>query len=229
MTDLVSLKTWLLAHWFGLACIGMYTVLEWWLPRTKWFKANSLIEALANFLKRLLIDRVPLVGIFIRLLASPAPAAAPAQREEPKPPSSALLVLFIGGSLVFGVVLAGCHGYKAPTYGTLAVIAGGADVAVEQLPPACEAIENAAVDAATSRADATAAADALHARCQSTLTTIKGIGLGLKSARDAVHDAPDGQLPTEAGPWLRVLLKQYCDAVPLLALFHISLPGAGLC
>jgi hypothetical protein len=190
-------------------------------------KANSTVELVANLLKAMLVTRVPLVGKVVAVLATPAPApAAPAvaaPEEEPKRSAGgagALLSLLFMGALL----ASGCHGFKAPSYAVMATVASGADVAAQQLPGACEALAKAAVDSADTRAAAKKSSDAVLDRCDSALATLKGIGTGLKTARDAIHDTPDGLPPAEALPWLQLLLKQYCDAVPLLELFRVSLP-----
>jgi hypothetical protein len=70
-----AVLAWLAANWFGCAAVAVYASLEWWLPRTKWFKANSTIEALANVVKATLLSKVPLVGWAASKLATPAATA----------------------------------------------------------------------------------------------------------------------------------------------------------
>ncbi len=67
------MKDYLLAgsppHWVqGLALLA-YAILEWYLPRTNLVKANSVIEGIANSLKRAL-SKVPLVGWAVAQVAS---------------------------------------------------------------------------------------------------------------------------------------------------------------
>lgn len=145
-----------------------------------------------------------------------------------KSPAAAKLAALLPLLLLFGAF--GCHGYKAPTYATLALMDEGADAATKATPPACETAENAAVDAAKAKVDAIAAVAVIHDRCGATLTVLEGIGKGVKTARNSVHDAPVGTLPPDVLSWIAALAKQYCDAVPLLAFFHITLPvPAGVC
>lgn len=71
-------QAWLVANWLGVAAFAVYAALEWFLPRTKWFKANSAVEGLANLAKKALLDRVPLVGFIVSKLATPTtPVADP--------------------------------------------------------------------------------------------------------------------------------------------------------
>ena len=70
-----AVLAWLAANWIGCAAVIVYALLEWWLPRTKWFKANSTIEALANVVKATLLSKVPLVGWVASKLATPAGTA----------------------------------------------------------------------------------------------------------------------------------------------------------
>jgi hypothetical protein len=224
----VHLKALIVANQVGVAALAAWALLEWALPRIKFLKANSTVELVANLLKAMLVTRVPLVGKVVAVLATPAPTPAPppavaAPDEEPKRAAggvNTLLPLLFVGALLAG----GCHGFKAPSYAVMATVASGADVAAQQLPGACEALAKAAVDSADTRVAAKKSSDAVLDRCDSALATLKGIGTGLKTARDAIHDAPDGLPPAEALPWLQLLLKQYCDAVPLLELFRVSLP-----
>jgi hypothetical protein len=133
-------------------------------------------------------------------------------------------------AFLLGLGTMGCHGYKAPTYATLALLDEGANAAAKATPPACETMENAAVDAAKSKDEATTKVASIHERCGAALTVLEGIGKGVKATRNSVHDAPDGALPPDALSWIALLAKQYCDAVPLLAFFHVSLPiPAGVC
>jgi hypothetical protein len=204
-----------------IGLLGALWLLEQILAATNKVRANSITQVVFNALWAWARLRYPLIA---RL----GNVAAPDEKPPTKPGSggggAALMLL----PLVV-LALTGCHGYKAPTYATLATMAGGADVAVQKLPAACEVLEDAAVDAATARAEATEKAGAIHARCESTVTTLQGIGMGLKSVRDAVHDAPDDKPPVGLMPWIQPLMRQYCDAVPLLALFRITLPTLGLC
>lgn len=153
-------------------------------------------------------------------------ALTSAMSTQAKAAAAALLPLLF----LLGAGAGGCHGYKAPTYATLAFMDSGATAAAQATPPACEVLENAAVDAAKTKDVATTAAATIHARCSATLTVLEGIGKGIKTARDSVHDAPDGALPPDALSWIALLARQYCDAVPLLAFFHVTLPiPTGVC
>jgi hypothetical protein len=132
--------------------------------------------------------------------------------------------------LLTTLLSSGCHGYKAPTYATLALMDSGATAAAQATPPACELLENAAVDAAKAKDEANAKSGAIHDRCSATLTVLEGIGKGVKTTRNSVHDAPDAQLPPDVLSWIVLLAKQYCDAVPMLAFFHVTLPTIpGVC
>lgn len=142
----------------------------------------------------------------------------------------ALMACSVMAAIVFSGPLIGCHGFKAAAYATMTGMAGAAGVAAEKLPALCEARENAAVDAATSRTEAIEKSGAVHARCKTTLAVLKPMPDGLTSARDAVHDAPAGADLSAVMPWVRLVVRQYCDAVPLLAAFGYALPTfPGVC
>lgn len=130
--------------------------------------------------------------------------------------------LYIGLAVALG--LTGCHGYKAPAYATLSAMAGAAEATAGQIPPICEGRENAAVDNAKTRDEAMAKTAAIYAQCKTALTVLDGVGHGLKSARDAIHDAPAGADLSSAMPWIKLAVQQYCDAAPLLADFKVNLP-----
>jgi len=71
-----TVQAWLVANWLGVAAFAVYAALEWFLPRTKWFKANSAVEGLANLAKQTILARVPLVSLIVSKLATPtAPVA----------------------------------------------------------------------------------------------------------------------------------------------------------
>lgn len=84
---LITLKTLAAQHAVEIAAVGAYALLEWALPRVKFIQANSGLELLANLAKKALIDRVPLVGRLVTLLATKQPAALPL------PPDSSLRAL----------------------------------------------------------------------------------------------------------------------------------------
>lgn len=58
-------------HYVQLLGLLIYMHVEWILPRTKFFKANSGLEALGNVLKMMLVHKIPLVGKALTAMATP--------------------------------------------------------------------------------------------------------------------------------------------------------------
>lgn len=146
-----------------------------------------------------------------------------------KPSGQAAAASLLPLLIIVGLA-SGCAGYKSPSYATLTTMSSAVGQAAEQLPPICEGRETAAVDSAASKDDAIAKSGAVHAQCKTALASLTGINAGIVSARDAIHDAPTGADLSAVTPWLKLALKQYCDAVPLLAVFGKTLPTfPGVC
>lgn len=186
--------------------------------------AGALLGALGPMFEAGVVTKAVLIGALTGGVSSFYAAWKTGFKQAAGSAAALLPLLFLCGAL------SGCHGYKAPTYAALALMDEGADAAAKATPPACEAAENAAVDAAKAKVDAVAAVAVIHDRCGATLTVLEGIGKGVKTARSSVHDAPDGVLPPDVEAWIAALAKQYCDAVPLLAFLHITLRlPAGVC
>jgi hypothetical protein len=78
-----AIKNWLLqGHppgWLSLLGLLLYAHLEWYLPRTERFKANSGLEGLGNVLKALLVHKVPLIGKVLTAMATKDAPPTPAQ------------------------------------------------------------------------------------------------------------------------------------------------------
>lgn len=85
-----------------------YALVEWVLPRTKIVKANSMVELGANTAKKLLLDRVPVIGRLISLLATPE-AKAVEEALGVVPPAPAAMVLVLASLLS----LSGCAAWKS--------------------------------------------------------------------------------------------------------------------
>jgi hypothetical protein len=185
---------------------------------------GALLGSLGPMFEAGILTKVTLISALCGGAASFLAAWKTGFKQAQSSAAALLPLLFLFGAI------SGCHGYKAPTYATLALMDQGAAAAAQAIPPACELFENAAVDAAKAKGEATTAVAAIHDRCSAALTVLEGIGKGVKTARASVHDAPDGTLPPDALSWIALLAKQYCDAVPLLAFFHVTLPiPAGAC
>lgn len=225
----------------GLVIAAMWGYGARWFTATKWATAHNVIGHLAVTLIGMLISSatpifqsghvtwaalawaaVGVVPTFLAGLNLPAGGA-------PRVATAVVLPLL----LVPMLLVSGCsllQGKKAPEYSTMTAMAGAAGAAAAQLPPICEGQENAAVDAATSKDAAIAAAGAVHARCKTTLAILRGTEDGLVSSRDAIHDAPSGADLSALLPWVRLVVRQYCDAAPLLSDFKIKLPSfPGVC
>lgn len=113
------------AHAFALAnssvlsalAFLLYMALEDYLPRSKRFKANSTLQGLANLAKKVLIDRVPVVGQLVKVLATPEVTPPPAMPAAPPPPPRndrgrihilVLATLGLASGLVVALALNGC-------------------------------------------------------------------------------------------------------------------------
>lgn len=143
---------------------------------------------------------------------------------------ASLVVLMVIAAIGFGLALAGCAGFKAPTYSTLEAVSTAADEAVVHLPEACEITQNAIVDKAASKAAAIADTAVVHNRCLSTLTVLQGVGVGIKDARDTVHAAPDGAAAVDVLAFGAALVRSWCDLKPILALLGYVAPAIkGVC
>jgi hypothetical protein len=89
LAALVYLKQLAIEHHQLILGVLAYAALEWWLPRTDFFKAHSFIEGIANALKRRLLLRVPGLGRVIVFLATPAPTdSSHLQAGDASPPAA---------------------------------------------------------------------------------------------------------------------------------------------
>jgi hypothetical protein len=106
-------KAWVLAHYVAILGVSAYAVLEWVLPRTKLFKADSGLELLANAGKKILLDKIPIVGRLVAFLATQeaTPAAEGAAPRAGGQAGKTDLLLMIG----FGLARSARHGGCATT------------------------------------------------------------------------------------------------------------------
>lgn len=118
---LVFLKAWILANQIGIAAVLGWAALEWGLPRVKFLRANSTVELLANLAKRILLDRVPLVGRVVKVLATPTGDEEPKAKILPGEISkfAFLPILFAASVLVSGCATPAGRAFKACELGKL--------------------------------------------------------------------------------------------------------------
>jgi hypothetical protein len=227
--------------------LGAY-LLRSWTPNTGWLHGalgHSLLVLLSGILgaggeaiAEHGFSRTVLIMAAAGAIGGFLGASNPSARKDGMPPRdgatsgrASLVVLLAIAAIGFAsaLAMAGCHGYKAPTYATLAMLAEGSAQGELAIPPACEALETKAVQAAVDKAAAKASTATIHGRCVSAETVLSGLGTGLKTARDAVKDAPV-DVPPDALAWISTLIKEYCDARPAVAFFGYVLPGVpGVC
>lgn len=79
------LKSGMPPYWVQIGGVILYMHLEWWLPRTSLFKANSVLEGIGNLLEKMLVDRIPLIGKLLTYMAS-QPKAEAVATDIAKPP-----------------------------------------------------------------------------------------------------------------------------------------------
>jgi hypothetical protein len=215
---------------------GLWVVVSFILAKLPKVKSNTTAELVFNFVNPKLlpiIQAIPIVGpllaAILKTLDTPHPPTAMEQPPLKRASGGFALVSIMCGVGFLGIALAallagGCAGVKAPTYNTLTTVVKAVDLARGQLPNACEAAENAAVDAAKSRAESITAAGQIHAKCELALQYIEGVGRLAITARDSARDfsayAAD---PMNIMQLAQAVFDLYADLRALLATLHIDL------
>lgn len=245
--DLVNASAaFLAAHAAVATAIGLWIALATLVNRTFWPKRPDMAraESIAHFI---LVDLPSFAaapgyrtwlgrfGIPFFTFSAPMPDAPPPPKAAGYVRVDALfgvvaleVVLLIGTAIGLALVAGGCAGYKAPSYNTLATVVKAVDAAREQLPAACEAAQDAAVDAAHTRTEAVAAVLQVQARCDAALDAIEATARVARTARDAIKDfSLAAAAPSDVLQWAKGAYDLYTNLRALLTTLHINLPLIG--